>query len=253
MANASDKPLNTVAKGAVDGTGAFLSRICLPAAEEFGEMLRDTVKHWRNKNFVRIAQKAEKLVEQQGTDQNPNIHPRILHKIYEEGSWSDDEDIQKMWAGLFAASCFDDGVDAGVFYLDILSKVSVAEARIFRYVCNNSEWRITRAENLVEALPVFTEPGELRRMSGLKHFEDVDEAIAHLELLGLTICQTDLSEGRRESYDSVEQDAFDVWQSGSDGAWSNHLELSLTKLGIRLYLKVQGISQRPSQYFRGKL
>ena len=35
--------LNTLAKGVVDGAGAFLSRICLPAAEEFGLLLRDKV------------------------------------------------------------------------------------------------------------------------------------------------------------------------------------------------------------------
>lgn len=28
--------VNTVTKGTVDGASAFLSRICLPAAEEFG-------------------------------------------------------------------------------------------------------------------------------------------------------------------------------------------------------------------------
>lgn len=37
------QPLNTLAQGAVDGAGAFLGRICLPAAEEFGLLLRDKV------------------------------------------------------------------------------------------------------------------------------------------------------------------------------------------------------------------
>lgn len=52
--------INTLTKGAVDGAGAFLSRICLPAAEEFGLMLRDKVSSWRAKNAVAIIQKAEK-------------------------------------------------------------------------------------------------------------------------------------------------------------------------------------------------
>ncbi len=41
------KPLGEAAKivtqAAVDGAGAFLGRICLPAAEEFGLLLRDKV------------------------------------------------------------------------------------------------------------------------------------------------------------------------------------------------------------------
>ena len=49
--------INTVTKGAVDGAGAFFGRICLPAAEEFGLLLRDKVSAWRARNIVRIAEK----------------------------------------------------------------------------------------------------------------------------------------------------------------------------------------------------
>ena len=44
--------LNTLAKGAVDGASAFLSKICLPAAEEFGLLLRDKLSVWRAKNAI---------------------------------------------------------------------------------------------------------------------------------------------------------------------------------------------------------
>lgn len=36
--------VNTVTKGTVEGASAFLSRICLPAAEEFGFLLQDKVR-----------------------------------------------------------------------------------------------------------------------------------------------------------------------------------------------------------------
>ena len=39
--------ITTAVKGTVDGAAAFLSRICLPAAEEFGLLLRDRVSHLR--------------------------------------------------------------------------------------------------------------------------------------------------------------------------------------------------------------
>jgi hypothetical protein len=41
-----------LAQGTVDGASAFLSRICLPAAEEFGIVLKDQVRHWRNQNVI---------------------------------------------------------------------------------------------------------------------------------------------------------------------------------------------------------
>ena len=52
--------VNTIVKGSVEGTSAFLSRICLPAAEEFGLLLQDKISHWRTQNLIRIAEKAEK-------------------------------------------------------------------------------------------------------------------------------------------------------------------------------------------------
>ncbi len=247
------QPLNTLAKGVVDGAGAFLGRICLPVAEEFGLLLRDQVKHWRNKNFIRIAKDAEKLVTSKKTEIPPNIHPRILHSIYENGSWSEDEELQKMWAGLLASSCFDEGTDRSIFYVDILSKISKNEAVLFNYVCKSSEWRITWSENLVEALPVFTEPSNLKAVTNMTSFEDIEEVISHLQFLGLVRHESDLPQEKTEYYDSTEGKPFDWERSGSDGQWLNYVELTLTSLGIRLFLKAQGIEKRPSEYFKDKV
>ncbi len=54
--------IHTVTQAVVDGATEFLSRMCLPAAEEFGLLLRDRVSHWRAVNAAKIATKAELLV-----------------------------------------------------------------------------------------------------------------------------------------------------------------------------------------------
>ena len=249
----TSQPLNTLAKGAVDGVGAFLGRICLPAAEEFGLLLRDQVKHWRNKNFIKIIVESEKLLKDKDTKKSPNLHPRILHSVYEEGSWSEDEELQNMWAGLLASSCFDEGTDRSILYVDILSKISKNEAILFNYVCKSSEWRITESENLVEALPVFTEPKNLKTITNMNNFEDIVEAISHLQLLGLITHEAHLPDDKHDTYDALENNDFDLESSGGDGQWYNYVELALTGLGIRLFLKVQGIEKRPSEYFKDKV
>jgi hypothetical protein len=246
-------PMTTIAKGVVDGAGAFLGRICLPAAEEFGLLLRDHVKHWRNKNFVRITRQAEELIANKSADVPPRLHPRVLQSIYENGSWSDEDVLQKMWAGLLAAACFDGGTDQSIFYVDILSKMLKNEAVLFEHVCKSTEWRITWVENTVEALPLFTEPNRLRAVTGLNSFEDIEEAISHLQHLGLVKHESNLSESKTEQYDSVENEEFDWESSGSDGQWLNYVELGLTSLGIRLFLKIQGIEKRPSEHFKDKV
>ncbi len=45
--------VSTIVKGGVDGAGAFLSRICLPAAEEYGFYLQDQIRSRRSKNMGR--------------------------------------------------------------------------------------------------------------------------------------------------------------------------------------------------------
>lgn len=52
--------INTTTKGIVDGAGAFLGKICLPAAEEFGLFLKDKVSTWRGNNALQIVVSAEK-------------------------------------------------------------------------------------------------------------------------------------------------------------------------------------------------
>ena len=83
----------------VDGSAAFLSRICLPASEEFGLLLRDKVSSWRAANLVAMLENAEKKVADNNLD-GLHAHPRIVSSILEEGSWIDDVVVQDMWAGL---------------------------------------------------------------------------------------------------------------------------------------------------------
>jgi hypothetical protein len=53
------KPLDTTTKGIIEGAGAFLSKVCLPAAEEMGLLFRDRVSYWRALNLAKILKKAE--------------------------------------------------------------------------------------------------------------------------------------------------------------------------------------------------
>src|SRR5687768_12770409 len=70
------KAMEKATEGAVAGAGAFLSRICLPAAEEFGYLLQDRVRAWRGTHAVQLAAKAEQL-----TAGKPGVleaHPRLV-------------------------------------------------------------------------------------------------------------------------------------------------------------------------------
>lgn len=130
--------LNTLAKGAVDGSGAFLSRICLPAAEEYGLLLKDKVSAWRANNALLLTQNAEKILSASNRD-NVHAHPRLVMKILTEGSWIDDDQVRLMWSGLLASSCTEDGKDeSNIIFLNIMSQMTALQARVIAYACTNS-------------------------------------------------------------------------------------------------------------------
>jgi len=128
------KALNTLTKGALEGAGAFLSRICLPVAEEFGLLLKDKVSNWRKQNAVEITLMAKDITDTRDNSETIHAHPRLVMKIMEEGSWSDSTDVQKMWAGLLASSCSMTGKDeSNLLFINILSKLTSTEARLINY------------------------------------------------------------------------------------------------------------------------
>ncbi|MEO0375326.1 MAG: hypothetical protein AAF329_12025, partial [Cyanobacteria bacterium P01_A01_bin.17] len=100
--------INTVTTSITTGAAEFLSRICLPAAEEFGLLLRDRVSHWRAVNAAKIAAKAKPLVSALPESDRYRAHPRLVAQIIEQGSWTDCDEVQNMWAGILASIVHED-------------------------------------------------------------------------------------------------------------------------------------------------
>ena len=99
------RPYGKALEKAVDEARIFLEAVCLPAAQEFGLLLRDKVIRWRLKNAIAIVQEAKRMLEDQGGYAGLSAPPRVIIKVLEEGSCVDAAEVQKMWAGLLASSC----------------------------------------------------------------------------------------------------------------------------------------------------
>lgn len=76
---------------AVEQAAAFFNRICGPAADEFGLLLRDEVHLYRMKNLVRLAEKAERFLEKKRLTGSVQAHPRLVAAIVADGSWIEDD------------------------------------------------------------------------------------------------------------------------------------------------------------------
>jgi len=218
--------VNTVTKAAVDGAGAFLGRICLPAAEEFGLLLRDKVSAWRTKNAVSVTQKAQALFEKLPHPEKRHAHPRIVGAVVENSSWCDDDAIQSMWAGLLATSCTDDGVDqSNLVFINTLSQLTTSEVKILNYACEAAKkdksaggW-INVEEELVVPL------AKLMEISDQLDVHRLDLELDHLRELGL------------------------LWPIAGFRMDSTDALLSPSAFGLQLYVRGQGFIGSPLEYF----
>lgn len=128
-----------VTKASVEGAGAILSRICLPAAQEFGFLLQDKVHAWRQANAVAILNETQRKLEANAVPSDAHAHPRIVAAALEHGSWSDDRSIQEMWAGLLASSCVPNGLDdSNLVFTGILAQLTALQAAVVKYSCETT-------------------------------------------------------------------------------------------------------------------
>lgn len=177
--------LNTLAKGVVDGAGAFLSRICLPAAEEFGFLVKDKISNWRKQNAVNITLQAKQLTDLKDNINDIHASPRLVMKIMEEGSWSDSPEIQKMWAGLLASSCTEAGKDeSNLMFINILSSLTSAEAKLINYFAETCEKGLSPS-GLIQSTLFHPSLEELKQISDLSNYEEIDVVLDHLRSVQL--------------------------------------------------------------------
>jgi len=177
--------VHTLTKGTVDGASAFLSRICLPAAEELGLLLRDRVGAWRGANALKITQRAEQMVEASNQLEPKHAHPRLVASVIELGSWSDSDEVCEMWAGLLASSCTDDGRDdSNLMFIDLLSRLSLSQARLLEHSCKCCSKFVTPARWIM-AKDLQMSLEEIQKVSGISDFHRLDREIDHMRTLGL--------------------------------------------------------------------
>ncbi len=210
----------------IDGIGALLSRICLPAAEELGLHFRDRVSAWRSKNVLAVTTSAdEKLSACQAP---PSFHasPRLVGSIIEQSSWIEDAEVQDMWAGLLASSCNDTGDDdSNLLFVNLLSALTRIQACILRFACEHS--RKFAAKGLILACPMRVSVAKLIELTGERDIQRLDRELDHLRATALL--------GIKGGFDPADP----VLQA----------DLTPTALALHMYVRCQGVRTSPVDYF----
>ncbi len=216
--------VKVVTQAAVDGAAAFLSRICLPAAEEFGLLLKDKVSLWRAANTVSIVAKAESKLNSLPNAERKHAHPRLIAAVIEYGSWIDDNKIQEMWAGLLASSCTEGDLDdSNLLFINLLAQMTRPQAYILSYVCEKADKGVSETgfistfDNIAIILP------ELQRITDVSDVYRLDREMDYLCTIGLI--------------------------NGGFNLDSTTAYIHPTPLAFHLYVRCQGYIGSPTEYF----
>lgn len=110
-----------------DKVADLVQRLAGPMAEEVGLMLGDKVRVYRVKNWIRTAQKTERLLREASLSPNA-VPPKLLLPIIENSSLEDNDSLQELWAGLLAtASQLNDSMSPS--FIETLKQLTPVEAR----------------------------------------------------------------------------------------------------------------------------
>jgi hypothetical protein len=145
----------------------FLHRLCPSAAKDIAQSLGKELDDARTRSGIEIALRAEKLLADQPDADHLRIHPQILKSILKHGSWSNDDLVQQLWAGLLASSCTVEGTDESNHDLvELLVHITETQARILVAACS----KVRRSMSGVEGEPVseiIITPEEMTQITGI--------------------------------------------------------------------------------------
>ena len=229
------KPIANSINTVVETASEFLNIICRPAAEEFGFLLQDRVQYWRIRNLSNIAIKAKRILNVQNNEIDLSASPRIVNKILENGSWIDEDRIQEMWAGLLASACSKEGKDeSNLIFINLLSQLTYSEVNILNYCCENAEKRFTPV-GLIYAADYKIDLKILKEIYGNSDIHQLDRELDHLRSLELLSRHSGfIIHEKSDKTTSTEETSIDITPTG---------------LTLNLYVRCNGSSQTPIEYF----
>jgi hypothetical protein len=179
--------VNTTVSKAFQGLEGFLKSVCAPALDEIGLMFKDHVRHWRLKNILNILEKSKGKLKFEDGELKMHVHPRVALSIIENGSLSDSDVIQDLWAGLFASSCTESGQeDENIIFVSILNQLTTVEAKILNYACSDSR-KIIHSNGLVKSDKIFIKFEDLRKVAGVDDMHKLDRYLDHLSSMNIIV------------------------------------------------------------------
>lgn len=217
------RAVERVTDSAMSGLENVLSRVCLPAAEEFGLAMRDRVSEWRRRNAAATLQLAKPMLEAAASE-GRHAPPRLVMGILDQACSAETTLVQGLWAGLLASSCTQNADDdSNWIFINILAQLTAMEATLLKAACEGSPKHASK-EGLIFCDKHSQTVDELIQLTGCRDVDRLDREMDHLRVLGLI------------------EGGFQIL--GGPTAY-----ITATALALHLYVRCQGSLASPVDYF----
>lgn len=137
MTEAANELAELIGAHGLQGAGALgLYWVASPTLKNVGKAFGDWTD-WRLRNVLGLGEKIQARREQdpRPADEQDKIHPKVLHEVIENGSWSDDDLAQEYLAGLLIAARTPDGKDENSAYLaGIVARLTADQIRLHHLI-----------------------------------------------------------------------------------------------------------------------
>jgi hypothetical protein len=164
---------------------SFLSRICPSASADINKLLHEELSNYRLEHAIEIALRAEKFLESATDADQMQVSPKIIMRILENGSWSEDPLVLQFWAGLLASSCVANVADdSSLPYIDIMSQLNSVHVRVMAGAATRAPKIITGPDRITSR-PIACNAADLMRIAGSHDLIRIDRDLDHLAELGL--------------------------------------------------------------------
>ncbi len=196
----------------------FLFRLCPGATEDVKRLMYTDLGNMRVANAVEIALSAESILAAEPNGYRMRANLQTVLRIMADGSWADEDWIQKAWSGLLAMSCAVDEKDQlDPDLADRFSQLAPVHIKIFEAACKKAE-KIETDSWEVAAKPLVFSIMEIQQISDVQNLAKIERDVFHLATLGL------LEQGARSrSLQALEE-----------------VNVTPSSLGLRLYALCSG-------------
>jgi hypothetical protein len=163
----------------------FLCRICQSEAEESIFLLGGQLASDQTETVVKIAISADHQLASEPEADRMRAHPKLVASILKEGSWSVNDAVTELWAGLLVSSCsVDEPDDSNQVFVNLLLHMTPAQAKIFIHACERALNSEPEGENSALA-PVILNPEEMAALTCERDITRNASDVSYLFYLGM--------------------------------------------------------------------